>query len=170
VFKRIIWMGVGATAGVGASVWANRQVKRTVARLAPDALSREVAGRARTLGRDLADALVEGRQAMREREAELQAKLDATPNDRPPPGRPQPGESPPERPPPGRPRTKQPPPERLPPGRPRAKQPPPGRHQSGRSPSGRRSSGRQPRVIDARTAELPTAPPAGPGATWPHRR
>jgi hypothetical protein len=86
VFKRVIWMGMGATAGAGATMWANRKVKRTVAKLAPEALTDELTARARSFGRDLVDAVAEGREAMRAREAELQQRLP--PALRPPAGRP----------------------------------------------------------------------------------
>jgi hypothetical protein len=74
VFKRVRWMAVGFGAGVGASVWAYRSVRRTVHRHAsPELLD---AGRkAGALRRDVIDAVAEGRAAMRAREAELQARI-----------------------------------------------------------------------------------------------
>lgn len=120
MFKRLVWMATGATAGVGASAWAKHRVKRAVRRRlglgapsrgrrpaatrrreettgpAGDLLGRRppagrrgdeaallhaAAGRAGELWRaardlhdDLVDAGREGREAMRRREAELQAR------------------------------------------------------------------------------------------------
>jgi hypothetical protein len=79
--KRLFWMLVGATAGVGASFWVTRAVRQTMERLAPTRVSNELSGAVRSLGRDVREAVAEGRDAMRERESALRANLE-------PPGRP----------------------------------------------------------------------------------
>ena len=81
MFKRIIWMGTGAAMGAGSAFWAKRKVTRTVERYLPDEVARRARASARTagrhVGRTVRDAASEGRTAMREREAELQAQADA---------------------------------------------------------------------------------------------
>ena len=83
--RRLRWFATGAAVGLGSSVWVQRRVKRAVARLAPDHVSRGLAGAARRFGGDLRAAAVEGRQAMRDHEAALRTGLDG---DRPAPRRP----------------------------------------------------------------------------------
>ena len=73
MFKRVVWMGMGFGAGVGATVWTEVKLRRTAQRFTPAAIGDEVAGRVRSLGGDVRDALRDGRQAMAQREAELRA-------------------------------------------------------------------------------------------------
>ncbi len=80
-----MWLSVGVTAGVSASVWARHRFRQALARLAPTALSRQLSGTVRGLGGDLRDALAEGRAEMDRRQAQLEARVSAG---RPPaPGR-----------------------------------------------------------------------------------
>jgi hypothetical protein len=67
MFKRLFWMMIGAGFGFGASLWLTRTVRQTVERYGPE--------RVRTLPGDLRAAVVEGRDAMRSREAELRRQL-----------------------------------------------------------------------------------------------
>jgi hypothetical protein len=60
MLKRIRWMGTGVLIGFGGSVWLQKRMKAVADRYKPGGL----AARAR-------DAVVEGRQAMKEREAQL---------------------------------------------------------------------------------------------------
>ncbi len=76
MLKRAFWFSTGAAVGLGSSVWAGRRVKRAANRLMPGEVQREVADRARRVGRDVRAAATEGRTAMREREAELRADVD----------------------------------------------------------------------------------------------
>jgi hypothetical protein len=76
VFKRVRWMSMGAVAGAGASVWAQYRLRRTIEEHPGVKLSAQAATKARRLGLEVRDALVEGRAAMAEREATLQAELD----------------------------------------------------------------------------------------------
>ncbi len=76
MFKRLFWLTVGLTIGYGTSFWLMRTVRRTVERLTPERLSRDVVARARSVGAELKAALDDGRVAMRQREAELRAEID----------------------------------------------------------------------------------------------
>ncbi len=71
MFKRVRWMGLGFVAGVGSSYWVVRKVRATAERYMPP----RVADSAKSFGNDVKAALVEGRQAMRDREAELRRQL-----------------------------------------------------------------------------------------------
>jgi hypothetical protein len=53
-----------------------RFVRETVARYAPDRVSADLTGALRQLGADVRAAVAEGREAMREREAELRAEIE----------------------------------------------------------------------------------------------
>lgn len=73
MFKRTFWFTTGVATGAGGMVWANRRMKATLARYAPDRLGVDAAARVRQVGGDVRAAIAEGRTAMREREAELRA-------------------------------------------------------------------------------------------------
>ena len=76
MLRRLFWLLVGACIGVGASFWIMRFVRETVARYTPERMSADLTDALKGLGDDLRAALAEGREAMREREAELRAELD----------------------------------------------------------------------------------------------
>ncbi len=83
--KRTFWLVTGVGLGAGSSLWAERQVRRTVqqaaARLQPDALVVEVGRSARQVagsaGGRVRDAVSSGRDEMQRREEELWAELAA---------------------------------------------------------------------------------------------
>jgi hypothetical protein len=75
MFKRTFWFTTGATAGFGGAMWIRRQVLRTVRRFAPEQVQAEVTTSVRRLGTDLRAAVVEARDSIAEREAELRAEL-----------------------------------------------------------------------------------------------
>jgi hypothetical protein len=75
MFKRLLWLAIGAGFGFGASFWVVRTVRRTVERYTPERVSSDLAAAMRELGKDLRAAVTEGREGMREREAELRAAL-----------------------------------------------------------------------------------------------
>ena len=77
MFKRLFWLLVGIGFGFGASFWMMRVVRETVNRYTPERLSNDLADALRSLGTDLRAAVAEGREAMREREAELRSELGA---------------------------------------------------------------------------------------------
>jgi hypothetical protein len=75
MFKRLFWLIIGAGFGFGVSFWVVRFVRTTVDRYTPERVSADLAGALRDLGKDLRAAVAEGREAMREREAELREEL-----------------------------------------------------------------------------------------------
>ena len=76
--KRLSWFVAGAAAGVAGTEYARHKAKRAVDRYKPAAVARATATRVRVHGRDLVEALREGRHAMREKEAEMIARRDGT--------------------------------------------------------------------------------------------
>ncbi len=62
--KRTRWLVTGVALGAGGSLWAQRKAKTAAARYGP-------AGIVEATGRRIAAALADGREAMREREAQL---------------------------------------------------------------------------------------------------
>lgn len=78
MFKRLFWLMVGAGFGFGVSFWLTRFVKETVERYSPQRVSSDLTDAIRSLGSDLRDAVAEGREAMREREAQLRSKLEVS--------------------------------------------------------------------------------------------
>lgn len=76
MFKRLFWLVIGAGFGFGMSFWLMRTVRSTIERWSPDRVSQDFADALRTFGRDLRAAVSEGREAMREREAELRSELE----------------------------------------------------------------------------------------------
>ena len=76
MFKRLFWLLMGVGFGFGVSFWVMRFVRSTMERYTPERVSSDLAGALKQFGADLKDAAAEGRQAMKEREAELLAELD----------------------------------------------------------------------------------------------
>lgn len=81
MFKRLFWLTLGFGSGLGTSWYVVRSVKKTVRRTVATYAPAELATRAGDGMRDLRSsfraALVEGRVAMHEREAELRARIEA---------------------------------------------------------------------------------------------
>ena len=78
MFKRLFWLMIGAGFGFGVSFWFMRFVRSTVERYSPERVSTDLADALRSLGKDLREAVAEGREAMREREAELREEMDGS--------------------------------------------------------------------------------------------
>lgn len=76
MFKRLFWLAVGVGLGFGLSIWAARAMRRTAERYTPESVAGRVADGLRDFGRELREAVREGREAMGEREAELRAELE----------------------------------------------------------------------------------------------
>ena len=76
MFKRFFWLTVGLTIGYATSFWLMRTVRRTVERLTPQRISHDLVAGAKSFAGELTAALDEGRDVMRQREAELRAELD----------------------------------------------------------------------------------------------
>jgi hypothetical protein len=79
VFRRLFWLLIGVGFGFGTSFWVLRFVKETAARYSPERVSNDLADALKGLGTDLRLAVAEGRDAMREREAELRAEVSRSP-------------------------------------------------------------------------------------------
>lgn len=79
VFKRILWLIVGASFGFGVSFWLMRFVRDTVDRYRPEQVSSDLAGALSQLGREVRAAVAEGREAMRETEERIRADLGERP-------------------------------------------------------------------------------------------
>lgn len=65
--KRTRWLVTGVALGAGGSLWAQRKAKTAAARYGP-------VGLAEATGRRLVAAFADGREAMREREAQLKGE------------------------------------------------------------------------------------------------
>jgi hypothetical protein len=81
VFKRLFWLTIGFGSGLGTSWYVVRSVKRTVRRTVEAYAPAQLASRAgqgyRGARLNLRAAWTEGREAMREREVELWARVEA---------------------------------------------------------------------------------------------
>ncbi len=75
MFKRALWLTVGAGFGFGISFWLVRVLRSTVERYTPERVSADRSGALRRFGADVKEAAAEGRAAMREREDELRREL-----------------------------------------------------------------------------------------------
>ena len=73
MLRRVFWLFLGFGAGMGSSLWVTRRVKQVAARYTPERISGDMATSVRTLGRDLRLSIQDGREAMRQREAELRS-------------------------------------------------------------------------------------------------
>ena len=76
MFRRLFWLVVGAGFGFGISFWLMRFVRSTVERYSPERVSGDLADAIRSFGKDVREAVAEGREAMRERETQLRAELE----------------------------------------------------------------------------------------------
>jgi len=74
--KRVTWFVSGVAAGAAGVTYTKRKVKQTAAQLAPANIARNAAHVVRERGHDIADAVREGRDAMKAKEAELLARRD----------------------------------------------------------------------------------------------
>ena len=71
MFRRARWIGAGAALGAGAVLWAQRKVRDLADRYKPVNRAGDAVDRAISFPGDIRDAFAEGREAMRQREAEL---------------------------------------------------------------------------------------------------
>lgn len=78
MFKRLLWLVIGAGFGFGLSFWMIRFVRETAARYSPERVGEDLAGAIRALGHDLRAAMADGREAMHERELDLRARVERT--------------------------------------------------------------------------------------------
>ena len=88
MLKRLRWILMGMGFGASASVWAQRKVKALMRTYTPPEVASRAARRGteaagRTAG-EVRTAFAEGRQAMRQREAELRHQIDLRQQQPPP--------------------------------------------------------------------------------------
>jgi hypothetical protein len=76
MFKRFFWMMIGLGLGFGLAWFITRFVKETVSRYAPEKVSNDVAKALQSFGQDVRAAVADGREGMREYEANLRAQLE----------------------------------------------------------------------------------------------
>ena len=77
MITRATWFVAGAAAGAVGATYTRRKVKAAAEQMAPVNVAKSVAGRARSRGHDLIEAVKEGRLAMRAKEDQLRAGRDA---------------------------------------------------------------------------------------------
>ena len=75
MFKRLFWLTVGMAIGLGTSFWLYRVMRQTLDRYRPEQVVDTAARALRGIRDDLVAAVAEGREAMRQAEAELRAEL-----------------------------------------------------------------------------------------------
>lgn len=75
--RRVTWFVTGAAAGVAGASYATKKVKQTAEQLKPANVAKTTAQKAKAGGRQVVEAVREGRAAMRDREDELKARRDA---------------------------------------------------------------------------------------------
>ena len=78
MMKRLTWFVGGVAAGAIGAGRAKRKVKSVASDLAPVQIARRATDRVRQRGHDVADAVREGRRAMRMKELELRARVDGS--------------------------------------------------------------------------------------------
>jgi hypothetical protein len=80
MFKRVIWMSVGAAAGSVATVWAERKVKTRIETISQMATPQRVAEATRTRIVDVRDTVVaavsEGRNTKQDTESQMRRAVD----------------------------------------------------------------------------------------------
>lgn len=76
MFKRVFWMSTGMAVGAAGAFWAKRRVEETVERYMPEQVADRAAASARNLTATVRAAAAEGREAMRDTEAELRARVE----------------------------------------------------------------------------------------------
>jgi hypothetical protein len=75
--KRVTWFVSGVAAGAAGAGYAKKKVRQTASQLAPANVAKSAAAKVKGQGRNVVDAVREGRAAMHAREDELKARRDA---------------------------------------------------------------------------------------------
>ena len=83
MFRRLFWLIIGAGFGFGVSFWLMRFVKETVERYKPERVSADLGTALKAFGADIRAAVADGREGMREAEADLRARLESGPSPAP---------------------------------------------------------------------------------------
>lgn len=76
MIKRLTWFAGGVAAGVAGAGYAKKKVRATASQLAPANVAKGVANSARRAGRNVVDAVRDGRRVMHHTEDELRAKRE----------------------------------------------------------------------------------------------
>jgi hypothetical protein len=80
--KRLFWFTAGAACGFGGAVYTYARVREVRGRFAADRLadsvSEAVVGTARSVRTTMREAVAEGREAMREADGDIRARLEPT--------------------------------------------------------------------------------------------
>lgn len=76
MIRRLVWFVSGIVAGVSGVLFAGRRVKRTIGAMGPVKVAGRAAEATRSRLGNVQAAFREGRDAMRDREAELRARRD----------------------------------------------------------------------------------------------
>jgi hypothetical protein len=77
--KRVTWFVAGAAAGVSATRLAKKKAQAVAEKLAPDHIARQAVATAKDKALHVVDAVREGKDTMRTKEAELRARRDGHP-------------------------------------------------------------------------------------------
>jgi hypothetical protein len=77
--KRVTWFVAGAATAVGATRVAKRKVQQVTDRLAPNNVAKQTIASVKGKASHVVDAVRDGRDAMRNKEAELRARRDGHP-------------------------------------------------------------------------------------------
>ena len=77
MFKRVIWMGMGAAAGSAATVWTQRKVRAQLDRARPRAVVDRALDGIDGVRETVAAAFEEGRSTMRASETQMRRDVDA---------------------------------------------------------------------------------------------
>jgi len=75
--RRIFWVALGLGAGIAGAVMSMRFLRKQAGRVAPANLAREARGGLMDVARLFSESISEGREAMREKERELEGPLAA---------------------------------------------------------------------------------------------
>lgn len=76
MMKRVTWFAGGVAAGVAGAGYAKKRIKEAAANVTPVQVAKSAASKARAKGRNVVDAVREGREAMSQHEDELRAKRE----------------------------------------------------------------------------------------------
>jgi hypothetical protein len=77
--RRIFWLALGLGAGAAGAMMTLRFMRKQTSKVAPANLARQARGGLMDLAKLVSESLAEGREAMREKEAELQGPGDESP-------------------------------------------------------------------------------------------
>ena len=74
--RRFFWVALGLGAGVAGAIMSMRFLRKQAGKVAPANLAREARSGLMDVARLFSESLAEGREAMREKERELEASLE----------------------------------------------------------------------------------------------